>query len=72
MKSNTFRTSDGYTLYRVVAICEPGTVWVDNLDPDLVSEQWDDVDGAPVDNTGVPLDGEYLNMTAQLILWTPS
>jgi len=59
----TFRTSDGYTLYRV------GGAWVDNLDPDLVDmtfhtacEYWGGTDGdmRPADHNGEPLAGHFV------------
>jgi hypothetical protein len=58
----TFRTSTGYTLYRVDG------AWVDNLDPDLVDMTFDttwrsipaEAALRPSDHNGEPLDGHFV------------
>jgi hypothetical protein len=54
-RTDTFRTSDGYTFHRV------GNAWVDSLHADTVDMTCDaDADGDPIGNDGLPLAGEYL------------
>jgi hypothetical protein len=54
--NDTFRTDDGYTLYRVEG------KWVDNQDPERVDGTWDaDEEGYPLDDTnGERLEGEFV------------
>jgi hypothetical protein len=57
MTQKVFRTSDGYTFYRI----QKGAsfVWVDNLDPDRVDMTFDDVNGEPVDIFEENLEGDH-------------
>ena len=58
MTQRIFRTSDGYTFYRVLK--DTSFVWVDSLDPDRVDMTFDDVDGEPVDIFGETLEGKEM------------
>ena len=57
MSAVMFRTSDGYTFYRVPK--DTSFVWVDSLDPDRVDMTFDDVEGKPVDIFGENLEGDH-------------
>ena len=57
MTQGIFRTSDGYTFYRVQK--DTSFVWVDSLDPDRVDMTVDDVDGEPTDILGENLEGDH-------------
>lgn len=57
MTQEVFRTSDGYTFYRVPK--DTSFVWVDSLDPDRVDMTFDDVDGEPVDILKEKLEGDH-------------